>query len=145
MASRGERQYLLLAEQCAFQHQVRAIEAVHHAIHSVMLDWGLWGRERFPGSPEIARPALWDMPGEPPERDENDPPAPDIAEEPIDEKRVIELDTRINNLDTFPAIWARLLYVNYVWRPIEWDRPRLAKLSQRAFLQQLHNALEALE
>lgn len=147
MASRGERQVLLLAEQLAFAHQVRAIEAVHQGIHSDLLDWGRWGQERFPGRPELARPAIWDLPGE---YDPGlDPEAtPESPEEPINEKRAIELDTTINDLGSFPTLWARILYVNYVWRPVEWVRPEVVLrrgMPNESYLRQLHLAIEGLD
>lgn len=141
--NRAARQVERLAEQFAFQHSLRAIESVHDQIHGLLLQWGLWGRDRFPGAPEIARPAVWDLPGE---HDPGlDPDAVPIAPEPpIDERAVVVVDARINDRDSFPAIWVKLLKVNYIWRPIEWDRPMIARVSQQSYLDQLHRALEEL-
>lgn len=142
MATRAERQVELLAQQIAFQHSLRAIESVHADVHEALLDWGRWGRDRYPGRPEIARPAIWEMPGEPPEWAED--VVPEAPEAPIDEKRVLELDAVINAMETFPTLLAKLLYVNYVWRPIEWERPLIVHVAEESYLLQLHHALTRL-
>lgn len=152
MASRAERQVLVLAQQLAFQNQVRGIEAVHRFIHADLLEWARWGAERLPGCPpEYEVPSVWSLPGD---TDPNRDPeaAPEPPEPPINEKRAVELDERIHAID-FPALWRRMAFVNYVWRPEEWSRPTLMRwrrlkidsMREDTYLEQLHLMLEALE
>ncbi len=145
--NRADKHVIQLAENFAFAYQVRAIEAVHQAIHDDLLQWGRWGQEQFPGCPpEHERPSIWDMPGEgDPDRDMEAVPEP--IDPPINEKRAIELDAKINDLSAFPTLWARVLYVNYVWRPVEWVRPEVVirrGISTDNYLRNLHAAMDYL-
>lgn len=140
--NRAARQIERLSEQFAFQHSLRAIESVHAQVHDILLQWGRWGKDRFPGRPEIARPAVWDLPGAY-DPDLDTEAMPESLEVPICERDVLVADEAINQPE-FPAIWVKLLKVNYIWRPIEWDRPLIARVGQQAYLDQLHRALEEL-
>lgn len=92
--------------------RVRAIEALYLDVHKDLLEWGRWGRERFPGSPRLMLSGVWVLAGEPdPNRDPDAPPAP--RPHTFDELRIIALDSRINAYG-FPSLWVGVLRANYV-------------------------------
>lgn len=92
--------------------RVRAIEDLYHEVHADLLEWGRWGRERFPGGPRMMLSGVWIMKGEDdPNRDPCAPPA--TPRQTYDELRIISLDTRINTYG-FPPIWVGVLRANYV-------------------------------
>lgn len=122
--------------------RVRAIEELYGQIHEDLLEWGRWGRERFPGRPRLMLSGVWTLPGE---TDPNRDPeaAPTAKMPPFDELLIFALDTRINS-DSFPSIWVNVLKANYVRRIPEYQRPHEAKMGQENFIEQLSNALDFL-
>lgn len=142
--------------------RVRAIEELYHEVHKDMLEWGRWGRERFPGRPRLMLSGVWVMAGEDdPNRDPN--AVPTHKPEKFDELRIISLDSRINAYG-FPALWVGILRANYVppklkhisavHIPPEYQRPGSvvfmngdhAKrgIDPETYIEQLSNALEFL-
>lgn len=92
--------------------RVRAIEELYADVHGDLLEWGRWGRERFPGKPRLMLSGVWVLAGEPdPNRDTNAPPA--TREPSFDELRIFALDARINAYG-FPSVWVGVLRANYI-------------------------------
>ena len=129
---------------------LREIEDTH-PVHKDLLNWARWGLHDDT-RPTLAAPAIWDLPGDPdPDRDQDVPP--ETIDPPVNEKRAIELDERINNPD-FPTVWLRVIRVNYLPPKRrfgfcehvlpEWQRPGAARMDPQAYLEQLRNALEEL-
>ncbi len=147
----------------AYAERVRAIEELYDPPHTDLLEWGRWGRERFPGRPRLMLTSLWVMAGEPdPNRDPNAPPA--TPSQPFDELRIISLDARINAY-SFPSVWVGVLRANYVPPKLkhssglhilpEYQRPGSVRvptpngtvsvgMDPENYIEQLANALEFL-
>lgn len=138
--------------------RVRAIEALYGEVHEDMLEWGRWGRERFPGKPRLMLSGVWVMAGEPdPDRDPNAPPVHRAP--PFDELRVISLDARINAYG-FPSLWVGVLKANYIPPKLkhssalhvlpEYQRPAAVMYQDKrgmdpeTYIEQLSNALDFL-
>lgn len=138
--------------------RVRAIEELYHDVHKDLLEWGRWGRERFPGSPRLMLSGVWVLVGEPdPNRDPTAPPAQRMPT--FDELRIFELDARINAYG-FPSIWAGVLRANYVPPKLkhgsalhvlpEYQRPGSVVyrdkrgMDPETYIEQLSNALDFL-
>ena len=128
--------------ESVYAGRIRAIEDVYDTVHRELLEWGRWGRERFPGRPRLMLSGIWTLPGETdPDRDPE--AVPESKQAPIDERAVLILDARINATD-FPAVWAKVLQVSYVRRLPEYQRPDDAHMGAENFIEQLSNALEYL-
>ena len=155
MSTRAEQQDLLIAEQFAFQQLVRNVEDAFPEAHADLLNWGRWSDERFPGCPpEYVLPRFLELVGE----DEHDREPRSqrelVREAPPNERQAIAMDVRIHNPE-FVALWRSILFVNYVWRPVEWERPGVVLANRgrpdqkrgiqpASYLEQLRGALERL-
>lgn len=143
--------------QDVYAGRIRAIEELYDDVHTHLLEWGRWGRERFPGKPRLMLCTIWVMQGDPdPNRDPTAPPPTRMP--PFDELRVQALDVKINDLD-FPTVWCGILSANYVRRIPEYQRPteaniylrrtpdaraRSVRLDPENYIAQLSNALDFL-
>lgn len=134
--------------QGVFAGRVRAIEDLYADTHQELLEWGRWGRDRFPGRPRLMLSGIWTLPGETdPDRDPEAAPVNRPAK--IDERMVIALDASINAPD-FPAIWQKVLVVNYIPPKFcmhiipEYQRPNAARMGSENFIEQLSNVLDFL-
>ncbi len=122
--------------------RVRAIEELYIDVHTDLIEWGRWGRERFPGKPRLMLSGVWIMTGDPdPNSDPNAPPATRMP--PFDELRIFSLDARINSYG-FPSIWAAILRANYVRQLPEYQRHIEARTQPETYIEQLSNALDFL-
>lgn len=142
----------LTDRQLVIQIQIREIEKVFSPIHEKLIDWGRWGRGWDKDKPRIAPDAVWFMPGDPdPDRDMDSPPPP--VSPPINERMVLELDARIGDLIRFPAVWRKVLKINYVGANRrsggyvmlpEWQRHTEVRMTAEHYQQQLAQALRHL-
>lgn len=148
----AERMDRLLDWQLVLQLQIREIESRHLRIHEELIDWGRWGRGI--GAPaEIARAGIWTLPGEyDPDLDPD--AAPESPAPRWNEKRVLELDEAIGNLANFPAVWRRVLGINYVGARKragfyvvlpEWQRHDAARVGSDSYRRFLSESLRHLE
>lgn len=139
--------------QLVLQLQIREIENRHKTLHRDLIDWGRWGRGYDNGAPFISTSVAFRMPGDyDPDLDEDAVPEPVLP--PINEKRVLELDCRINDLERFPAVWRRVLCINYlgvkgghggyVQVSLEYKRPNAAQCSSEGYRLHLATALRTL-
>lgn len=138
--------------QLVLQIQIREIEACFSSIHEDLIDWGRWGRGWDRDKPRLAPDAVWSLPGDPdPDRDMDSPP--ERVGPPINERMVIKLDERINDQDGFPAVWRKVLRINYVGAKRkngsycvlpEWQRHDEARMSSESYRHQLAQALRHL-
>jgi hypothetical protein len=106
-------------------------------------------------SPFLTRPAIWSLPGEV-DKDLDPDAVPVSPQVPVNEKRARELDTLINDRDSFPAIWRKVLCIHYLnpkrrdgryhMTPTpEWQRPIYARTTAEGYIGYLRAALEYLE
>lgn len=134
--------------QSVYIGRVRAIEALYDDIHQNLLEWGRWGRDRYPGRPRLMLSGIWRMPGDgDPDRDPT--AAPSAKPDPIDLRMVETLDARINDPD-FPSLWWGILKANYIPPKYclhilpEYQRPDAAKTGPENFIEQLSAVLDYL-
>jgi hypothetical protein len=147
-------------DQTMFQIQVRELEMAFGDMHDDLLNWARWSMGRLADRPHLARPAIWDLPGDhDPNMDEEA-----VAESlpiPVRERAAIDLDTIVNDLDRFPAVWCRIIKANYLppqkrnprnprepqprYVAPEWQRPSHANVSGTAYLQQFRLLMAYLE
>lgn len=150
MAAEARVMDRLLEWQLVLQIQIREIEGRHPDLHEDLIDWGRWGRG-IGGKRGPTRPGIWDMPGD--YDPDLDPDAtPEAPEAPINEKRVLELDTRIGDQE-FPAVWRRTLSINYIGARNragyyilvpEWQRPTEAQQNAETYRLSLSESLRTL-
>lgn len=125
-----------------FAGRVRSVEAHYASVHNNLMAWARWSRERFPGHPRISVSGIWSLPGETdPDRDTESIPEP--VQPPIDEKAVLILDAKINELG-FPSAWRRVLKSSYLKQMLEYQRPDDAHMGYDYFVDQLADVLEFL-
>ena len=141
----------LLEWQLVLQLQIRDIESRHKRIHEELIDWGRWGRGWDQDKPRLAPAGIWSLPGD--HDPDLDPDAvPESPAPPINERRVKELDIKIGDTN-FPAIWRKVLTINYVGARAragfyvivpEWQRPKEARVDPENYRVQLGLALRHL-
>lgn len=141
----------LLEWQLVLQLQIREIENRHRALHEDLIDWGRWGRG-LGQKPGCTRPGIWDLPGDyDPDLDPDAVPEPPQA--PVNERRMMELDSRIGDLAEFPAVWRKTLAINYIGARSragyyvlvpEWQRPKEAKMTDETYRMALSEAMRTL-
>lgn len=140
----ADRMDSLSGWQNILQIQIREIESRHPYMHGALIDWGVWGRSRDHDVMGVVSSRLWSLPGDPdPDRDPD--AMPPHRHPPIDEKRVLALDSRINSIEYFPALWRKVACVNYlgvkrrrdsVFERVvlpEWQRPNAAGISEETY------------
>lgn len=131
-----------------YANRIRAIEELYGDTHADLLEWGRWGRDRYPGRPRLMLSGIWTLPGETdPDRDPEAVPTGRPAR--IDERMVIALDAVINAQD-FPALWVKVLKANYIPPKHcthvlpEYQRPGAARIGMESFIEQLSLTLDFL-
>ncbi len=130
----------------SFTEELRYLEQSEEffEIHCELIEWGRWARASTtdPLGNGLKAQGIWSLPGEydPGTDTEATPEAPRV---PINIKRVKELDARMSRQD-FPALWRKVLKINYAFGLPEYQRPEEARVGENLFLESLSGALERL-
>ena len=114
-------------------------------IHCELIEWGRWVRcsATDPLGNGLKPQGIWALPGEydPGTDTEAAPEAPRI---PINIRRVHELDAKIGK-PNFPALYRKVLKINYAFGLPEYQRPNEAKVGENLYMEALSDALERLK